>query len=144
MDDHYRDKLQGMKTLLIAAMTILFIASCKKEQSTSVLTNTLEGNWKLTERLSDPGDGSGTFVPVSDNKIIEFHANGTFECNASMCFSGAGGGPSTGSYDTTNLTITPNSCAYTGMEIRYVLNGTSLEISYPCIEPCKEKFVKLP
>lgn len=54
----------------------LFVSACKKEHSPKG-TATLTGKWKLVESLSDPGDGSGKWLPVATHTTFELKDNGT-------------------------------------------------------------------
>lgn len=68
-------------TKLLAILAILIIAACSKENNEiiDVLANpeVLVGKWKLSETLSDPGDGSGKWTKASGkSSYIEFKANG--------------------------------------------------------------------
>jgi hypothetical protein len=39
----------------------------------------------MTASLTDPGDGSGVYEPVSGNKTLEFLENGIIRTNYPMC-----------------------------------------------------------
>lgn len=134
-----------MKTLfLLLAALLLLAAACKKEKASSETGNDgIEGDWKLIERLMDPGDGSGEFEAVNEYKLISFDQNLNYECTSTTCFTGVGGGPSGGTYDTTQMTLSPNGCASTGLNIGYSISDNFLIISYPCFEGCMEKFIKI-
>ena len=64
---------------LTIAIFFLTFTSCDKDENAT--TNSLEGTWKLTEILADPGDGSGTFNPISSNKKLIFDNNGNVTSN---------------------------------------------------------------
>ncbi|HKG08553.1 MAG TPA: hypothetical protein VKB19_18940, partial [Pedobacter sp.] len=53
-----------MKKVMLALLIITAASyiSCKKEGDTA---GELYGKWKLTEQLSDPGDGSGKYQKVN-------------------------------------------------------------------------------
>ena len=67
-------------TKLFAIVAILIITACSKENNEiiDVLANpeVLVGKWKLSETLSDPGDGSAKWKKASGSSYIEFRANG--------------------------------------------------------------------
>jgi hypothetical protein len=132
-----------MKFILSVVLLVSVGAACTKEQTPSKVNSGIEGNWKLIEQLNDPGDGSGTFQATNDNKVITFDANGNFTCTATTCMTGIGSGPSSGTYNLTNLTLSPDSCSAAGFDIRFEIYGDTMIISYPCFEACKEKFIKL-
>ncbi len=123
--------------LLFSALVLVF-ASCKKESEDPTLINT----WKLIEVLADPGDGSGTFQPVTSDKTISFFADGTVTSNANLCqMSTDTGMGSAGTYSETELSITPDNCGVSAFVMTYELTGANLILSYPCFEACREKYV---
>lgn len=135
-------KMNKLASLLIV-ITMLF--SCEKnegDKTAEILSNStsqIVGNYKLTETLLDPGDGSGTFQPVSSNRVISFHTNGTVSSNGNLCFvSSSSNTVSTGTYSMTDSTIQVATCN----SLSFHLNGGELIIDYPCIEPCRGKWVK--
>jgi len=125
-----------MKALLLLVSLTLLLTSCNKDDSELV------GEWRLVERLADPGDGSGTFQAVSDSKIIDFDAQGNYTCSGTTCFSGASSTPSHGTYSESSSTISPSNCPNSEIPISFSLENNELIISYPCFEACQEKFVK--
>jgi hypothetical protein len=129
------------KTLALVFAILLLSCSDNDDQTTD---STLTGKWKLTEILMDPGDGSGTFHPVSSNKITEFHSDGTITSNGSICMaSGETNFPGSGTYSLADSTIHSADCAK-GLPLNttFKMEGASLIISYPCDEPCREKYIK--
>lgn len=130
-------KLTPLLFLLIAINI-----SCGKDNETTA-DNDLIGTWKLTEILSDPGDGSGTYNPVESNRILTFNTNGSVTSNGSFCNMGI----ETGTWDSANWSlsdssITVSDCYTDQFSIRFELSENIIELYYPCIEPCGMKFVK--
>jgi hypothetical protein len=126
----------SFRNILLLSISIVMIASCKKEKDPQ-LVNT----WSLIEVLADPGDGSGTFQPVTSDKTIEFFNDGTVSSNGILCqMSSDSGTGSAGTYDATEMTITPNNCGVVAFVIFYELSGEHLILSYPCFEACREKY----
>jgi hypothetical protein len=134
-------------TTLLIVLTFWSVSSCKKytncgfgEEQTGIT-----GKWRLVEELMDPGDGSGTFQPVTSNKEIVFNSNGTFEANGEMCaMSSQSGSVHAGTYDSTTETFTPANCASIGaMPFHYSVNGNTLILSYPCICGCLQKYQRI-
>ncbi len=126
-----------MNRLFTILLGILIISSCTKKDSELI------GQWKLVEILADPGDGSGTFHKVSSEKYLAFHADGTITSNGSVChMSIESDTPSAGTYSLADSTITPSDCPELPFKIRFEKVGSSLIVSYPCIEPCRAKFRK--
>lgn len=124
------------KFSILAALFCVFIfIGCKKN------CNQLEGEWLLKEALVDPGDGSGTFEPVSSEKTLTF-SNGTVTSNGNLCdMSLETGTPTSGTYNLSDSMITAG-CVYAGLPITFEQNGNELIVTYPCVEACKAKFVK--
>ena len=61
-------------TLLM--ITLVILVSCRKDRKDG--PGEIYGTWKLTETMSDPGDGSGKYQPVKgDAKYITIEASGT-------------------------------------------------------------------
>lgn len=127
-----------MKKGLLILFFFILATSCKKED------DGLVGRWQLIELLADPGDGSGTFYPVSSTKTFEFHADGSLTSNGSICHMGSSTDtPSKGTYSLADSTIRSASCVSSDYgSIRFTHSGTELIVRYPCIEPCLAKFRK--
>ncbi len=131
-----------MKNFFLLILIIGFVTSCNKNDEISNLSD-IEGRWKLSEVLADPGNGSGTFQSVTSNKTLEFDNNGNVTSNGFICDMSTGTNlNSSGTYSLTNRTIYSNSCP--NNTIQFELNNGSLILTYPCIEPCKAKFIRLP
>lgn len=132
-----------IKLLFLISSLFLIASSCTKE--TSKPQTGIVGEWKLVEELVDPGDGSGTFQPVSSNKVIVFLGNGTFQANDDMCFmSSQVTSTHTGTYDTTTETFSPNNCTTMApMSYQYSVNGNTLILTYPCICGCQQKYTRI-
>src|SRR6267154_988717 len=91
----------------------------------------LVGKWRLTQRLADPGDGSGVFTGVTSNKTISFFSDSTFQSTGSMCqLSIAGDQFTSGNYSPHHNTITPLDCKTTPLRIFYVIQDDDLIVYY--------------
>jgi hypothetical protein len=122
--------------LLLFLLGLLF--SCHKNDE-ELAPTFLAGTWKLTEVLADPGDGSGTFHPVTSNKTIVFTSNNQVTSNGSICeLSIESNSSTTASYSEANSTIY---CS--NYNIHYELIANTLILTYPCIEGCQSKFTKV-
>lgn len=77
------------------------------------------------------------------NKTITFFNDSTFTSKGSLCNMGIEA--DTESLETfSNNKIFVNSCPNLSGTIRtYKMENTVLEVYYPCIEPCAEKYVKI-
>lgn len=132
-----------MKAILFLIPIGLVLLACGKDKEPAAPTSAeLAGEWVLTERLIDPGNGSGTFQAVSDTKIILFNAQGDYACSGSTCTVGASNIPSHGTYDADSFDIFPSDCTANHGYIKYTLEADTLIISYTCLEACAEKFIK--
>jgi hypothetical protein len=123
--------------LLLAILGLLF--SCHKNDEELAPTS-LAGTWKLTEVLADIGDGKGTFHPISSNKNLVFVSDNKVTSNSQICdFSLEANSSSTASYSQATSTI---NCS--NFVIHYELKADTLILSYPCIEGCQAKYIKVP
>jgi len=50
---------------------------------------------------------------------------------------------SQGSYSLVDFTITSEDCVQTELAIRFELVNSTVILSYPCIEGCREKYVPI-
>lgn len=137
-----------MKQLIKYLFLSLIIFSCSEDNSRESETSEFLGKWKLTQTLFDPGDGSGVYVDVdsNDNREIEFLSNGNVISNYALCFEN----PDqplidnfSAPYFADDDYILPNDCFPEGYNIEYRLQGENLILSYPCIEGCLYKFVRI-
>ncbi|PIB36886.1 hypothetical protein BFP72_16490 [Reichenbachiella sp. 5M10] len=133
------------KILFIACLTTLF--SCKEESQETPNHSRLAGDWQLTERLADPGDGSGTFQPTSQYLILHIDTDDTYSLEGSLCSFGDFNTKSTGTFRAEELKIYPDDCPETSIVpdygLPYTLEGNQLTIYLLCIEGCGYRFEKL-
>jgi hypothetical protein len=131
-------------------VVLLVLLACSNTNDENVLpadlqvgqVNQITGEWHLIERLVDPGDGSGTFQPVSENKSITFLNDLKFESSQSLCFLITGSHDvGTGTYSPEAGTITPENCDVE-TELQFEINDNEMIIYYLCIEQCAEKYSK--
>jgi len=128
-----------MKKLTFILLVSAYALSCSSTKNTTVL-----GTWKLTEQRIDIGDGNSRFTKVESEKTMTFLANGTIISNGVICFmTQTPEVQTTGVYDTITKTLTSKDCPKTALKINYELKDDILIISYPCMEPCQQKYVKL-
>ena len=120
-----------MKKLAVLLVSVLLF-SCSEPKDEYALV----GNWKLTETLIDPGDGSGVFEKTTFDWTLEFLPNGTIQSSKSLCLNGSS-----------------NDATYTDTEIKgtacdapvytYKQDGKYLILTHGfCIEPCRYKFLR--
>lgn len=135
-----------MRTLnVIMILMALLLSACSKDNDNHVDPSEIVGTWRLIEQLADPGDGSGTFQPVSSQKTIEFFSNGTFSSNGTLCMMSTGSSQaSTGTYSTVDSSLSVDNCnQQVWLGITYEMDGSHLILNYPCIEPCRQKYEKI-
>lgn len=135
-----------MKRLIKYLFLCLIIFSCSDDNGRKSESSEFLGKWKLTQTLFDPGDGSGVFVDVdsNDNREIEFSNNGNVISNYSLCLDNPTPGNSfTAPYFADEDYIIPNDCFPVGYNIEYRIQGENLILSYPCVEGCLFKFVRI-
>lgn len=128
-----------MKQVVIISIILLVISGCGKEKCGSAAC--IIDEWKLVEELVDPGNGSGTFQPVSSNKKIKFFSNGNYDSNGETCTMAKQAGPtSEGTFSSASGTLSPEGCP--NMEIYYTLSADTLILTYPCFEGCQQKYYR--
>ncbi|MEL6810871.1 MAG: hypothetical protein AAFP76_06005 [Bacteroidota bacterium] len=128
-----------MKKFMLLLLGVFLCISCGSKEDQALI-----GTWKLTEQLIDIGDGKGTFRKIPSEKTIQFFSDGTFASNGYMCQMFNTTGPEgLGTYSAEYKTLSPSNCKEEIMPIHYEVKNGSLILSYPCIEPCQQKFVKI-
>lgn len=133
-----------MKHLLIFTISIFLISSCSPPKE-PIDPSGLIDTWKLIQIYSDPGDGSGNFEDVDSDKTIEFLSNGFVVTTGTFCSLDIGSnGIEEASYDDNVMQITAE-CGGQDLVITYRLNDNEdeLELSYPCIEGCAAKYIRM-
>ncbi len=142
-----------MKNCLIILFTLTLI-SCSSNNDSTEGNKKLIGKWKLIEQYSDPGDGSGTFQPISSERIIEFFSNDTVEVNGELCFMASNvSDKESGTYNLITDSgadtqydgeIIPNICSSRSAKVYFDLPVSgNLILWYLCIEGCGQKFKKI-
>lgn len=131
-------KIQIMiKNAIIIIIFLTLAYSCSRNDNN--IETELIGKYRLIEILADPGDGSGTFQPVSSNKTIYFYNDNTVTSNGELCLMYIESNSSTfGTYSIADSTINSGNCMLT-----FEIIDEELIIIYPCIEACRAKFLKL-
>ncbi len=129
-----------MKNIILGL--VLLMSALNSCSNSAAVENELTGSWKLVETLADPGDGSGTYQPVESEKTITFNSDGTVRVlNGSFCPTGGESNPSgVGTYSIKDMMINPKDCE---SRIQFEVKNANLILSFPCIEPCGEKSVKV-
>jgi hypothetical protein len=132
-----------MKQLINLLFLCLIFFSCSEDNERESETAEFLGEWKLTEVLIDPGDGSGTFQSVVGNSTLEFLTHGKIRSNYSLCpmYEGTATQFIT-PYLAADNKIIPKNCFLEGYDIVYELQDENLILSYPCYEGCLYKFVR--
>lgn len=131
-----------MKRIFYALLGLGMLYACQKDD-TSNLNPELIGSWKLIEVLADPGDGSGIFYAVESNKIITFKNDGTLTSNGNLCNTSISSeSPTSGTYSKTEMSFKSADCDNPDYNFTFEKDGNILIINYPCIEPCRVKYLK--
>lgn len=129
-----------MKRILLFLLAVLLLSGCNNGE----LTTDIVGEWVLIEVLADPGDGSGRFRPVNSDKRISFFANGTYISTGAICnFSSEPDSNSNGIYTLTDTGYQILCGDAPDFPIGLQIEDGFLIVSFPCIEPCFEKYRKL-
>tara|TARA_B110000091_G_C13601222_1_gene384770 strand:- start:229 stop:612 length:384 start_codon:yes stop_codon:yes gene_type:complete len=119
-------------SIITALVTLGSCDNCEEE--------IIPDRYYLIEVLADPGDGSGTFLPVESDKYLEFHTDGTITSNGELCSMGVeSDSPSFGNYNQDTNTITTTSWC---LELSYEMDGDEVILIYQCFEACRSKFIK--
>ena len=122
-----------MKKTLVLACLFVAVISCTYSDDTVIQETEIAGTWTLVATLADPGDGSGTFRPNSGKTLI-IHTDGTFTSNVDFCSRDIPA-TSNGTYDIDKQTMAVGNC-----NAGYEFNNQYLEIYFPCIEGCAERY----
>ncbi|WP_299115158.1 lipocalin family protein [uncultured Winogradskyella sp.] len=129
-----------MKKLSIFLVLLLVLVSCDSDDDNVELI----GDWQLVEVLADPGDGSGTFTPVTSSKMMTFNTDGTVTSNGIMCDIVLNTNTqSNGTYSSERLFFQTDACGLPDNEYTFEINGDLLTFFVPCIEPCGARYRKL-
>lgn len=127
---------------LLSVLPFIFLAISCNDDDNNNRNNPIVGNWRMTEILADPGNGSGTFTPVETGKTINFYSDGTLTSNGNICdMSISANNATTGVYSANENTL--DAGCFGEFARTYTVSGNTLIISYPCTEACKAKFVRL-
>jgi len=116
---------------LILVFIIFSATACEKFGSES----SINGKWKLSETLADPGDGSGKWVSVKkSDSYIQINADGSISGNNFSNYK---------QYRIIDdLKIEFVHQNGTSTIFNYKLSGNSLEITGGCIEACGSRYKK--
>ena len=142
-----------MKNTLIALLLLGFLLSCSNGEDANLeleraTDSNLTGKWQLKEQLMDPGDGSGTFLPVESDHVIDFSDDGTFKSSKSFCqLNNDTDSGTTGTVDADKKVLVPEGCqrdeSLPRFELSYDLQQSDLVVNLWCIEPCALKFKRV-
>ena len=136
----YINLTNTMKKLLYSLLPLILLSGCDKDK---VATGIL-GEWNLIEVLADPGDGSGRFRAVNSDKRITFLEDGTYTSTGLVCsFSTDTVGMTNGTYTTTETGYQIGCSETLDFSVNLQIEEGFLIVSFPCIEPCLQKFRKL-
>ena len=131
-----------MKNSLLLIAILWLTCSCDENELT-VDPAELTGTWQVVEVLSDPGDGSGTFMPIDSDKTMSFFTTGMVRTNADFCDNTQ----ETDVFQETTYSVSDSVinviCDDFEWEMPFEIEGDNLILYYLCIEPCAEKYEKI-
>ena len=97
----------------------------------------------MTAVYFDIGNGTGSYQDATAEKHLTFGGDGTVVSDGSLCNMATGPAEvQEGTYSIEAMTIQTEGCAQ-NMPLRMELKNIELEVFYPCIEPCSEKYRKV-
>lgn len=129
-----------MKNIIILIPLAVFLFSCDKDEPDAELL----GSWRMVAILSDPGDGSGVFMPVTSDQNITFNADGTITSNGSLCDIFDNTLESTsGTYSADDMFFTTEDCGLEDFEYQFEIDGQFLTYFFVCIEACGVRYQKI-
>lgn len=132
--------MKKILSLLILA-TIAF--ACNKDDNNSS-NGAIVGQWRLSQILVDPGDGSGTFQPVDSEKILIFREDSKVISSGTLCYITTESDiVMQSTYSASNKTITSD-CSGAPTTITYDIVDGELILYYQCIEACQAKYTFVP
>ncbi|THH40073.1 lipocalin-like domain-containing protein [Neolewinella litorea] len=122
-------------------LPLLALIACNREDAE--ITHDLTGTWELVAVYADPGDGSGTYQPVTSDNVLLLLPDGKFRANFSYCpASDASTEGDTGTYSVQDNTLRPNCDGDT--RLPFTVSGDTLTVTNPaCIEGCGERYAKV-
>jgi hypothetical protein len=118
----------------VPIVVLIGITGCANDSGKEIFDNTLSGEWYLAEVLADPGDGSGTFQPTTQELKLQIFSSGLYISSESLCNAGSG---MSGTFDIEEGKIYPVNCNYS---LGFKVEEGELYVYFPCIEPCAYKF----
>jgi hypothetical protein len=123
-----------MKKIFLVASVVCLVIACKK--NVAFHNSGIVGKWKLTEFLSDPGDGSGSWQAADrwHPRYLEFNSDGTLTILPDNIYNS----------DHYQLTSDSTMIFMRGSQnfpMWYYFSETSLTLHPPCFEACGERYI---
>ena len=133
-----------MKKSFLLCIIIGVLSSCEEDENPINSSEPeLVSQWELVEVYADPGSGQGSFEPVNSDKTISLFDNGTLISNGDICSMATEANSQTsGIYTLADSTFNSQDCN-NNHNYQFKLNGDTMVIYYPCIEPCQAKYKKV-
>lgn len=134
--------MKSIYTLLL----VVFLFSCSSDQISKSESSEYIGRWKLIQTgYGDYDPVTGEFVytnsDITNGHVIQFHSNGYIETPMDYCQTN-NSSVYLYPYFVENKSIKPE--CFSGDEnfIEYHLAGDTLIIDGPCVEGCREKYIR--
>ena len=131
-----------MKKTFFTLIVVILFFSCSDDDH-DCPDNEFVGSWKLIEVLADPGDGSGTFLPIESTRTLTFKNNGIISTNTSLCNPYSDEIRTSGTYDILEKKIHTN-CEGTNIAtIFFRMENEHLILDFFSLEGYSQKFERV-
>jgi hypothetical protein len=126
------------RTYILIVMLLIAVAPACSIFKHRVTSSPLVGRWQLTETLSDPGDGSGKWMPAETGSKLYI----IFDTDGSVSGNGLPGTTRFAYTDSTHIALTQKGNALP-VKYRYKISQNILELNPPCREACGMRYVQI-
>ncbi len=132
----------NVKFFFALLFVLVFFSACENEEEAAELSPL--GTWQLTAVLTDNGDGSGSFKPVTSDREITLLADNTYRAKGNLCsLEEEGQNATVGVYDRVAQTMWPENCVTMGgTPLGLEIEGDQLTITYLCFEGCAHRYTR--
>lgn len=132
--------LRTMKNLLITCGLLFLLTQCQNEIEANQSSSDITGTWKLIAVKNDIGNGLGTFVPATTEKVLIISADGKVVSSVGFC---PASNSNEATYNTATGELKPQGCDQF-LPYKARKEGDNLILTPGgCIEECGEKYVRV-